>query len=239
MLFLIWLATEDIHSVIETLNAPHNKIQTLQGEVTKSFSLSGGKPSEKLGSTTMSKFYLKSPNKLVIKCAKPERTIILNDTVLWIYLPVERKAIKKNYKQLSELEKRLIGVESFLGFNPIYGLEGAFEFESEDESTIVGRPKVEGKIISKIVFNIDPQRYIILGVKIFTSNGNLLSSTRYEDWQEIDSIWFPQKLISKTYVTDMGYVKEEGNFRHIKINQGIDESQFNFTPPEGVEVIEE
>ena len=216
--------------LVENLNASYDRIKTLQGEVVRCFA--SGDQSQ----TTIGKFYLKKPDKLCIKYAKPEQTIALNDTSLWIYLPAEKKAVKINYTKLSPLEKRLIGVESFLGLNPLKGLEEGFEFWAQDESTVLVQPKGGGKFISKIILEIDPQRSIILGTKIFDTNGLLATSTQYEDWQEINGAWFPMRVISNIYSGEKE-IREEDKFRNIIINNEVDESRFNFTPPEGVEII--
>ncbi|MBI4721532.1 MAG: DUF4292 domain-containing protein [Candidatus Stahlbacteria bacterium] len=214
------------------LNSNYSLIHTLQGEVTKSFSTA------KTTHTTITKFYLKPPNKLLIKCAKPEQTIILNDSVLWVYFPLDKRAMKKNYTELSDLEKQILGMESFLGLNPIRGLEGAYEFESQDNSTIVAKPKTKANIMSKVVFAVDTLRKVILRGKIFDLKDSLLSSTNYENWQKIDSVWLPQKVISEIYVGGEK-LKEEQSFQYLKVNGEIDEQQFNFTPPEGVKIFEE
>ena len=217
---------------ISELTFNYSLIHTLQGEVTKSFSTA------KTTHTTIAKFYLKSPNKMLIKCAKPEQTIILNDSVLWVYFPLDKRAIRKNYAELNDLEKQILGMESFLGLNPIRGLEGAYEFESQDDSTIIAKPKLKGNIISQAIFTIDPQRSIILRTKLFDLRDSLLSSTYYENWQKIDSVWLPQKVISETYAGGEK-LREEQSFQHLIVNGEIDEKIFDFTPPEGVKIFEE
>ncbi|MDI6839989.1 MAG: outer membrane lipoprotein carrier protein LolA [bacterium] len=230
MWIIFWLFS--LSPLLEKVNISYDKIETLQGEITRYFTSAGNRTQ-----TTIGKFYLKKPNKLFIKYAKPEQTIVLNDTLLWIYLPADKKALKVDYATLSPLEKHLIGVGSFLGLNSIHGLEAAFEFESQDEYTIVAKPKNGAKVISKIVLNVDPQMSVILGAKIFDLKGVLVTSTKYENWKELDGIWFPQRVISNIYLSRKE-IKEENNFKKVSINSRIGEECFNFIPPKSIEVVE-
>jgi outer membrane lipoprotein-sorting protein len=217
---------------IQSINASYAKIQTLQGELTKSFT------SGENHQTTVGKFCLKNPNKLFIRYAKPERTIVLNDSVLWVYLPADKKVIRKRSEDLSELEKHVLGVGSLLGLNPIQGFDTVFEFEVQSESTVVATPKAEAKLISRVVFDVDPAKSVILRACIFDLDSNMVSVTRYQDWEEIAGVWFPKKVSSETHAAGQE-LKEEHIFQGVKINQEVDESQFDFVPPEGTEIVSE
>jgi outer membrane lipoprotein-sorting protein len=228
---------------IESITANYNKIQTLQAEIAKSIYISEEQNSPQYTEQSIiGKIYLKKPNKMAIRYAKPEQTIILNDTVVWVYWPSAKKVMKKNYNELSEMERKLMDIETIMGINPVQGFEETFDFEAKDESTIVGKTKGDPEIISKVEISVDPNRNIILGVKIFNTQEELISFTKCIGWEKINDVWFPQKMSSETYIQGRGNtskcIREETQFSHIKINQEISESVFEFKPSKEIKIIE-
>lgn len=186
---------------------------------------------------TIGKFYFKKPGKLFIKYANPEKTIILNDTILWLYSPVEKKVIKANYRTLSQTEKQSLGIETFLGFNPLQGIEESFNFELKD-SIIIATPKHTPKIISKIIFELDTRKNLISNTKLFNLKDSLITETSYDSWENHEGVWFPTDIKSKIYINGKKLTERIG-FQDLFINYDIADSVFNFIPPTDVEIIEQ
>ncbi|MDD5528957.1 MAG: outer membrane lipoprotein carrier protein LolA [bacterium] len=218
--------------VIDKINANYDKIEILSGKITRHYKINDDEKQ------ITGKFYLKKPNKLFVKYSNPEQTIILNDTLLWVYSPNNKQVIKINYKKLSEGQKSLLGLGALLGINPLQGFEKAFIYELQDSIHLSAKPSHKPKFISKIIFQFDPQKNIILQTQIFDTTNKIISQTNYGDWKSFQpEIWFPQCIISKIYMAPKE-ITEESIFHEISINCVISDKQFEFVPPEGTKIIE-
>jgi outer membrane lipoprotein-sorting protein len=232
MEIIIWLICSLNPVVMDKINANYDKIGTLSGKITRHYKINEDEKQ------ITGKFYLKKPNKLFVKYSGPEQTIILNDTLLWIYSPNNKQTIKINYKELSGGQKNLLGLGALLGINPLQGFEKVFEYELQDSTHLLAKPSHKPKLISKIVFQFDPQKNIILQTQIFDTTSKLIAQTNYGDWKYFQTeIWFPQCIISKIYVPQKE-LTEESIFHEISINCVIPDKQFEFVPPEGTKIIE-
>lgn len=128
--------------IIDRIEENYKKLETIQGEVLR-YMMQGENKDFMKG-----EFRIKRPNKLYINYAKPPKTIMLSDSLLWIYLPEEKTAIKTDYGNLSEMEKSLLGLGTFLGIDPIEGFEDRFDFELKGDK-IIGIPP-RGTFMSKL-----------------------------------------------------------------------------------------
>lgn len=213
--------------IIDRLEENYKKLETIQGEVLR-YIIQGENKDFMKG-----EFRIKRPNKLYINYVKPQRTIILSDTLLWIYIPEEKIAIKIDYTNLSQMEKSLLGLGSFLGVNPIEGFEDKFDFELRG-NRIIGIP-VRGAFISKVVIKVDTTMMVIQELNIFDANNILYSKTLYRDFRNYADVWFPYHIVTEILPTG---IKEGTIFKDISINEDMDPRCFDFIPQEGIEVIE-
>ncbi len=213
--------------IIDKVEENYERLETIQGEVLR-YTTQGENTGFMKG-----EFRIKRPNKLYINYVKPPRTIILSDSLLWIYLPEEKMASKIDYANLSQMEKNLLGLESFLGINPLEGFEDKFDFELEGDE-IIGIPP-RGAFISKIVISLDTTKMVVQELDIFDTNDKLYAKTRYEDFKSYGDVWFPYRIVTEIFATG---TKEETVFKDISINEAVDSLCFDFVPHEGVKIIE-
>lgn len=226
---LPWIICTNGAPVVDKISSNYKKIEFLYGKITRHYTVNGEKK------RTVGKFYLKKPGKLFVKYSTPEQTIILNNKILWVYSPKDKQAIKMNYNNVSDLEKHLLGIAVLLGFNPLQGLKKDFKFEMQDTTHLVATPIYKNKV-SKIIFEIDLRRNIILQTQVFDTVSKLISETTYRDWEFTEGVWFPQDIISKFY-SEGKEVSEKIRFFEMFINYSVEDKQFNFIPPKGVKII--
>ncbi|MDO9575905.1 MAG: outer membrane lipoprotein carrier protein LolA [bacterium] len=213
--------------IIEKIEENYRGFETIQGEVLR-YTMQGENKDFMKG-----EFCIKRPNKLYINYVKPPRTIVLSDSLLWIYLPDEKTAIKIDYRKLSQMEKSLLGLDSFLGINPIEGFEDKFDFELENNKIVAIPP--QGTFISKLVIEVDTTKMVVQELDIFDVKGKLYSKTVYGDFKDHANVWFPHHIITEIFPAR---IKEETVFKGISINEDVDSLYFNFIPYEGIKVIE-
>jgi outer membrane lipoprotein-sorting protein len=216
------------NSQIDKVISNYQNIESVYGRMTRYYSVNDTKE------RSTGKFYLQKPGKLYIKYFKPEQTIILNNSVLWLYYPSKKQAVKTSYSEMPELDRKLSGIDILLSFNFITELKKSFEIARQDSTHLIATPK-DNNNISKIIFEIDPQKNVILNEKTFDSTDKLIYDTDYKDWELVEGMWFPQDIVSEFHL-DGKDIKEKVRFSEIFINYEIADKQFKFVAPKGVTI---
>ncbi|MDD2889183.1 MAG: outer-membrane lipoprotein carrier protein LolA [bacterium] len=217
------------NSQIDKIISNYQNIESVYGRMTRYYSVNNIKE------RSTGKFYLRKPKKLYIKYFKPEQTIILNNSVLWICYPDKKQAVKTHYSEFPEIDKKLSGIDILLSFNFITELKKSFDIAWQDSIHLIATPKGDDNI-SKIIFEVDPQKNVILNEKTFDSTDKLIYDTNYQDWELVEGMWFPQDIVSEFHI-DGKDIKEKVRFSEIFINYEIADKQFKFVAPKGVTII--
>jgi outer membrane lipoprotein-sorting protein len=216
-------------SQIDKIINNYGNIESVYGRMTRYCAVNGIKE------RATGKFYLRKPGKLYIKYFKPEQTIILNNSVLWLYYPGKKQAVKTSYSELPEMDKKLSGIDILLSFNFITELKKSFDIIWQDSIRLIATPKSDDNI-SKIIFEVDLQKNVIINEKTFDSSDKLIYATNYQDWELVEGMWFPQDIVSEFHI-DGKDIKEKVRFSEIFINYEIADKQFKFVAPKGVKII--
>ncbi|PIP40924.1 hypothetical protein COZ71_02575 [Candidatus Desantisbacteria bacterium CG_4_8_14_3_um_filter_40_12] len=220
--------------VIATIEANYSQIQTLSGRMSQTRSYGNNKIQK-----AELNFFFKSPDKLYLDYLTPVRQIIIaNGTSCWGYSPEDNSAEKIDLTDKNMIFSPL----KLLGIDILDELKGAFDLTiKENEANargttskiiILASPKTGGKVISQILIDIDTFRWIISSLKIMDRKGNLISQTLFEDYQQINNIWFPLRIKAKSLLGKQ-VINEEISFHRLKLNVEIPDERFNFVSSEG------
>ena len=180
------------------------------------------------------RMFFKRPGKIFIEYIEPMQKVYLCDSIMWLYFPSERRAVKFNLKKLSEFGSQLLDPNSVMGLNPFAKLEEKFIIDSSKKEEIILYPKdMPEHIAVKVKLRSGkPSR-----IKMYDKSGRLISEVIYENWDKINGYDFPVKFTTKVY-TPQGVVAERMYFKNIKINPEIPDDKFKFKPREGVKIDE-
>lgn len=219
--------------IMDKVEANYSQIKTISGRILQSRSFQDHQIESKLN------FIFKYPDKLYLDYLSPQRqTMIFNGKTCWIYASDQAKAIKADLK---EMKNSMLSFDALLGIDIFKDLEKGFNLKVESQNnnqvTISARPKSAGRLISYMKVEIDPERWVISSARIFDKKNNLISQTEYQKYQLLNgSVWFPLEVKTSSLMGKMS-LKEETSFHRIELNQEVAEERFNFTPPEGVDVL--
>lgn len=89
---------------------------------------------------------------------------------------------------------------------------------------ITGVPKEKNKVMGKIRFYVDSDRYVPTKMEIYSPQGKIISTTKLE-YQKIKDIWVVSNNSSQITVPG-GSMQVEMKFENVKVNEGIDEKNF-------------
>jgi outer membrane lipoprotein-sorting protein len=227
---------DQVSKIIAKIEANLSQINTISGRLFQTRSFGDIKTLSKLN------FYLKLPDKLYLDYLTPQRQIIVSDgKMLWSYFPSQDKAIKVDLKKMEDLENSMLSPRKILGIDIFEGLKETFDFRVEerkdDQITICATPKSEGRLLGEVKVKLDPIRWVTLSIQIFDKKDRLISRISYDKYQLFNkSIWFPLEIETESLI-GREILKENISFHRVKLNPRIPEEKFNFTPPEGIEVL--
>ncbi len=217
--------------VIAAIEANYSQIQTISCRISQTRLYGKNKAQSELN------LFFKSPNKLYLDYLTPLRqTIIINGTSCWGYSPEDNRAEKVDLTEANMMFSPI----KLLGIDILDELKNAFDLtikvdEADTKDTkdtgsrvvILARPKTGGKVISQVLIDVDPSRWVISSLKIMDKKGALISQTLFEDYQQLDNIWFPLKIKAKSLLGKK-VITEDIAFHRLKLNVEIPDERFDF-----------
>ncbi|MBI4777316.1 outer membrane lipoprotein carrier protein LolA [Candidatus Desantisbacteria bacterium] len=217
--------------VISAIEANYSQIQTISCRVSQIRSYGNNKMQSELN------LFFKSPDKLYLDYLTPLRqTIIANGTSCWGYSPEDNRAEKVDLTEANMIFSPL----KLLGIDVLDELKEAFDLTIKEEVDargavsrviILASPKTGGKVISQILITVDPLSWVISSLKIMDKKGALISQTLFEDYQQINNIWFPLRVNTKSLLGKQ-IITEDTSFSRLKLNIDIPDKRFDFVPSE-------
>jgi outer membrane lipoprotein-sorting protein len=223
--------------VMTAIEANYSQIQTISCRISQTRLYGKNKVESELN------LYFKSPDNLYLDYLTPLRKIIVaHGTSCWGYSPEDNQA-----EQVDLTGTNIIfSPVKLLGIDILDELKKAFdltikidEVDAKNAASargalsrviILASPKTGGKIISQILITVDSSRWVISSLKIMDKKGNLISQTLFEDYQQIDNIWFPLRISAKSLLGNQ-VITEDIFFHRLKLNIDIPDERFNFVPP--------
>ncbi|MFH1897683.1 MAG: outer membrane lipoprotein carrier protein LolA [Candidatus Desantisbacteria bacterium] len=211
--------------VMTRIEANYNQLQTMSGRIKQTRSYGNNKIQSELS------FFFKSPDKLYLDYLTPVRQIIIaNGTSCWGYSPDDNRAEKVD---LTEANMTFSPVK-LLGIDILDELKKAFNLTIKENQAerivILASPRTGGKFISQILIIVDPIRWVISSLKIMDKKGDLISQSSFEEYSQVNNIWFPLRIKAKSLLGKQ-VINEEISLRRLKINQSISDERFEFVPP--------
>ncbi|NQS90154.1 outer membrane lipoprotein carrier protein LolA [Patescibacteria group bacterium] len=89
---------------------------------------------------------------------------------------------------------------------------------------VTGVPRESNKILGKVEFYVDPSLWLPNKILMYSPQGMLISQSEIK-YQKISGIWVPLQNISDVN-TPAGSMHIEMEFSNVKVNDGIDDSEF-------------
>jgi outer membrane lipoprotein-sorting protein len=188
--------------------------------------------------------FYEQPDLLRVDYHQPiERLLVMNAEDMWEYIPAARKAVRTRLSKLSD-EKRTTLLASVLGRVSVDGLRLG-DYRDMIQRAVSVRTTgtnsetyiVEGQD-PRFVVEIDASRHALLRTEIYDTKGKLKIRTVSSAFSEIISgFWFPSR-IQATYWSAGGYVVSDFSLIEAQVNGIIAPPTFQFTPREGIAVVE-
>ena len=220
--------------IIAAIKANYSQIQTIACRISQTRLYGNNKVQSELN------LFFKSPDKLYLDYLTPLRQIIIaNGTSCWSYSPEDNQVEKVDLTGANMIFSPI----KLLGIDVLDELKNTFDLtikENEagnrDAATgivILASPKTGGKVISQIFIAVDPSCWTISSLKIMGKKGNLISQTLFENYQQVNNIWFPLRISAKSLIGKQVII-EDISFHRLKLNAEILDERFDFVPPEGM-----
>ena len=188
-------------------------------------------------------FAYRNPDCLRIDYQAPHaRLVVINPDVLWEYVPAAGKALKTDLRSIApaERQKRLMQVMARVAVEGLH--PGAVEPFRVRASKAFPDPADPASWIldglePRFRLTLDPARKLMLNSELYDAKGQLTLRTEASEVAQVSpGNWFPG-LIRVSHLRDAESVSTETRLTLIKINQPIEDRQFEFTPPARVKVM--
>ncbi len=197
------------------------------------------------------RFFFQDPGLVRSEILLPKKIImVINQDEAWHYLLEEKKVVKRRIRGLEEKERiSLLG--SLLKPYEIEGWGLSISSQFGDRLKLIGEKLVKGRkcyLIEcksrtdtppqmKLIVWIDQERFTVVKRELYKKSDQLVKSTKSDNFLEVlPDIWLPRKVES-TLHTEKGVAMIRLVLRNIKVNQSIPDTTFQFSPPEGCEVM--
>lgn len=197
------------------------------------------------------RFFFQDPGLVRSEIMLPKKIImVINQDEAWHYLLEEKKVVKRRIRGLEEKERiSLLG--SLLKPYEIEGWGLSISSQFGDRLKLIGEKLVKGRkcyLIEcksrtdnppqlKLMVWIDQERLAVVKRELYKEGDQLVKRTESDNFLEVlPDIWLPRKVES-TLHTEKGVAMIRLVLRNIKVNQSIPDTTFQFSPPEGCEVM--
>lgn len=197
------------------------------------------------------RFFFRNPGFAKVEVMLPKKIVlVVNQSDVWQYFLEEKKVVRRRIKDLKEKERMLL-VGKLLKPYEIEGWGLSISSEFGDRLRLMREEMVEGRkcyLIEckpeadnpqqlKLLVWIDQERLAVVRRELYRGVDSLVRKTEGKKFLEIISgIWLPRKVES-TIQTEKGEVRKRLVLRNIRVNKSMPEKTFQFSPPEGCEVI--
>ncbi|MFC1540440.1 outer membrane lipoprotein carrier protein LolA [Candidatus Margulisiibacteriota bacterium] len=219
-----------LKDILEKTQANQKKIKDMYAETTTTITSSMAMPgSTQKGPQTMvqkGKMWTKGEDKSKVEMISPMRQItITNGDQMAIINPETGQKLVQDLAKLREKQGGMAQSSKQMD------LEKAMEyFDLSVEQTekggyiITGVPREDNKFLSRMEFHIDSVRWVPVKILMYGAEGKLMSRSELE-YKEISGIWMPVRNVSDVN-SPMGKMSVEMIFENIKVNEGIEDSEF-------------
>lgn len=197
------------------------------------------------------RFFFRNPGLARVEVVLPKKiTLVINQDDVWQYLLEEKQVVKREIKGLEKKEKMLL-IGKLLKPYEIEGWGLSISSKFGDRLRLIGEEVIRGRkcylIECKAKTNnsqqlrlmvwIDQERLAVVKRELYKEDDHLVSRIKSENFLEIiPGIWLPRKVES-TIQTEKGEVAKRLVLRNIRMNKPLPEKTFQFSPPEGCEVV--
>lgn len=189
-------------------------------------------------------FRYRKPDLVRVDYTSPlDRVIIVGNGVLWEYIPKARKAARTMLSALPQ-EKRERTVSQVLTHVNVDGLRLGRYAEMEKKAVSVKAVAIGGAQAYMVegadpryVVHIDRDRGVLLRSEVFDDRGSLVMRTEASRFVEVGPrFWMPRE-IRATYATQAGFLQSTVLLSEHKVDAAIPDSIYQFTVPQGVELV--
>ncbi len=186
-------------------------------------------------------FFYRKPNHIRIESSLPhERILVINDKHMLEYIPKIQKALRTDFKKLSEIEKNN-QIANIMARVAISGLRMGNYSELVEKSTSVNTSGTTHTIKGEnpqFEIKIDGKKKAVLQTVLYKEDNSMKIRTKSSDFIKTKSnTWFPRR-IATTHPYQDGFILTNYLLSDIETNKKLPDGLFDIILPKSTEVIE-
>lgn len=223
----------EIQEIVSSVNGHFAQLETFSARVVRNTKSSRGSARQEW------KVLLRPPDQIRVEwLGSQPMTFVSSGTEAWYYTPAEKKAVHVRQVDSQTMPRMDLG----LNVLPEYIQTHRFTLAKEapkGQWLLIGRPSAPADRIAEIRLWIDQATKCLLRSELYDREGQLRVKTTYSRFRELEQgLQLPGKCTILSY--DQGSTLEsEMTFLELRVNVRIQDADFRFDPPQGVEVVEE
>ncbi len=227
------IQSPEVQTVAAAVNEHFAKLSTFSARVVRNTQSPQGTARQEW------KVLLRLPDQIRVEWLGPQpMTFITSGTEAWYYTPAEKKAVHVPKVDPESLPKMDLG----LNVLPEYIQTHLFKISEdspEGQWLLVGRPTSTSERVAEVRLWIDQSSKCLLRSELYDREGQIRVKTLYTRFRDCEQgLQLPGKCTILSY--DRGACLEsEMTFLELRANVPVQDENFRFLPPDGVEVQEQ
>lgn len=218
-----------LEDVIKNIQSNQTKLKDVYMEstttVTSNISMPGARSKGPQKMVQKAKMWSKGENKGRLETISPmkQTTITNGDKMVMINEETGQKVVQdlKKMRQKNDLPEQQTNGVSLEKLKQYFNLSVR---KQDNFYVITGVPRQTNKLISKLEFYVDTDKWVPAKILMYNQKGALMSQSDIE-YQKISDIWVPVRNVSNMS-TPGGEMKVVIEFSNIRVNKGIGDEEF-------------
>ena len=213
------LPDHDLQQITAEVNRTYARVTSARGRIERTVKVADG-----VADTLRGRFAVEKPDRLLVDLVGENRQVVGYDGETFrVYFPDQDRGIYRKVVDLTSLERLVTGPTPFFG-NMLALIEDGFSLAVAD--TAAGNVIVKAVPERPLLFNfvlmaIDPRTWTIGAVEHFDRNNQLVSQTRFHEYQVTEDTLFFPTLVETATVSDRGIVDETTRLSRVELNVAL------------------
>ena len=209
--------------VIARVDETYSHVRSARGRIARATSFSGTEQRYE------GRFAAEKPERLLVEFVGDEEQVVVCDGQKFrAYFPGPNQGLYQTMESLSPMERFVLGPGPFFG-NLLPLLQDGYVFdiaETVGGNHILRATPVRPAHFNFILLAIDPETWTIRAVEHFDRANQLMSQTRFLEFESIGDSLFLPTLVQSSTVTEDGIVTETTRLSRLLLNTSLDATVF-------------
>jgi outer membrane lipoprotein-sorting protein len=213
------LPDHDLQQITAEVNRTYARVTSARGRIERTVKVVDGE-----ADTLRGRFAVEKPDRLLVELVGGNRQVVGCDGETFrVYFPDQDRGIYRKVADLTSLERFVLGPTPFFG-NILALTEDGFSLAVAD--TVAGNVIIKAVPerpfqFSFVLVAIDPRTWTVRAVEHFDRNNQLVSQTRFQEFEVTgDTLFFPT-LVETATVSDRGIVDETTRLSRVQLNVAL------------------